>query len=171
MNIVYDSAKETRKKIRRLILLFILGLLISGITAFPLETELWIANEFFFLFSYHNFFTDWIDKVYRGVKDANATYPFLAYGTDWLAFAHLILAVLFIGPLRDPVKNKWVIEFGLIACVAIFPLAMIAGAVREIPFFWRLLDCSFGVIGGGVLWICYRKIRHLEMVTESGIVA
>jgi hypothetical protein len=86
----------------------------------------------------------------------------MAYGTDWLAFAHLVIAVAFIGPLRDPVRNIWVIEFGLIACVAVFPLAFIAGSVRGIPFYWQLIDCSFGVGGGALLWICYGKVRSLE---------
>jgi len=74
-------------------------------------------------------------------------YPFLAYGTDWLAFGHFVIAVAFIGPLRDPVKNIWVIEFGMIACLAIIPYAMVMGQFRGIPLYWRLIDCSFGVIG------------------------
>jgi len=46
------------------------------------------------------------------------------------------------------VRNKWVITFGLIACAGVIPLALIAGQVRGIPFAWRLIDCSFGVVGG-----------------------
>jgi hypothetical protein len=42
-----------------------------------------------------------------------------------------VLAILFIGPLRDPVKNKWVIEFGVIACILIIPFAMIAGTFQR----------------------------------------
>jgi hypothetical protein len=38
--------------------------------------------------------------------------PFLAYGTDWLAFAHLAIAVVFIGPWINPVRSQWVITFG-----------------------------------------------------------
>jgi|GEM_PF-4312585 len=52
-----------------------------------------------------------------------------------------------IGVLRNPVRNKWVIEFGIIACVMVFPLALMAGAVRGIPIWWRLIDCTFGVAG------------------------
>jgi hypothetical protein len=33
-------------------------------------------------------------------------YPFLAYGTDWLAFVHLVIAVAFVGPFFDPVPDK-----------------------------------------------------------------
>jgi hypothetical protein len=35
----------------------------------------------------------------------------------------------------------------MIACVAIIPLAFICGPIRQIPFYWRLIDCSFGVFG------------------------
>jgi hypothetical protein len=86
----------------------------------------------------------------------------LAYGYDWLAFAHFVLAILFIGPLKDPVRNKWVIEFGMIACVLIIPFAFIAGHFRGIPVGWRLIDCAFGVIGIIPLSICLSKIIMVE---------
>jgi small neutral amino acid transporter SnatA (MarC family) len=89
-------------------------------------------------------------------------YPFISYGSDWLGFAHLMIAVVFLGPLQDPVRNRWVIEFGIICCIAIFPFAFIAGAIRGIPFFWRLIDCSFGIAGGLILLSCYKKIDQLE---------
>ena len=73
----------------------------------------------------------------------------------------VILAILFIGPFKDPVKNIWVIEFGLIACVLVLPLAFIAGYCRGIPIGWQLTDCSFGVFGSIPLWICYRKTKTL----------
>ena len=92
----------------------------------------------------------------------NARYPFLAYGTDWLAFAHLVIAVAFVGPWRDPVRNRWVVTFGLIACAGVIPLALIAGAVRGIPLYWRLIDCAFGVGGAALLWPCARAIQELE---------
>ncbi len=161
MSVTYNTEKEVRKQIRRWIGFFIVGLVLSGITAFPIETQLSIANEGILYFDLNNSLTQWLQLVFEGVKNTNNSYPFISYGTDWLAFAHLILAVLFIGPLRDPVRNSWVIEFGLIACVAIFPLALIAGAVRGIPVYWQLIDCSFGVIGGSVLWICYNKVKEI----------
>jgi hypothetical protein len=80
-----------------------------------------------------------------------------------LAFAHFVLAILFIGPYKNPVKNKWVIEFGMIACILIIPFAFVAGYYRGIPIYWRLIDCSFGVIGILPLWYCYRKIKFLEI--------
>jgi hypothetical protein len=110
----------------------------------------------------------WINNIYHAIKTTNSQFPWLSYGTDWLAFAHLMIAVLFIGPLRDPVRNIWAVHFGMIACAAIFPLAFIAGPVREIPFFWRLIDCSFGVIGFVPLFLCNKYIRRLD--TMAGVI-
>jgi hypothetical protein len=100
--------------------------------------------------------------VHNGLTETYRTYPFIPYGTDWLAFAHIAIAIAFIGPLRDPVKNIWVIEFGMIACVLIVPTALICGSIRGIPLFWRLIDCAFGIIGIIPLWICRRYIKMLQ---------
>jgi hypothetical protein len=45
---------------------------------------------------------------------------------------------------------------------------LIAGSIRGIPFFWQLLDCSFGLIGGLLLFLLYRKIRQLERMFQAG---
>jgi hypothetical protein len=112
------------QKIRVLILLFMIGLVISGLTAFPLEYELGTMHSFIIKSGVNNSFTQWIEYVYLGLHKTNAEFPFISYGTDWLAFAHLIIAMVFIGPYRDPIKNIWVIEFGLIACLCIFPVCV-----------------------------------------------
>lgn len=151
------------RSIRRWVIFFMIALAISGATAFALETELgwlvkvWPVHEGPL---YH-----WLQIVYFAVRDTNAQYPFMAYGYDWLAFAHLVIALVFIGVLRDPVRNIWIMEFGMLACLAVFPLAFICGAIRGIPVYWRLIDCSFGVIGLIPLAICYRKIRLLQRLT------
>jgi hypothetical protein len=152
------------RRIRLLLVFFIIGLFLSGATAIPLESELKLLASW----------TDgssglgqWILKVRDALVDTNAKYPFLAYGTDWLAFAHFVLAILFIGPLRDPVKNIWVIDFGMIACVLVVPFALIMGGFRGIPFGWRLIDCSFGVFGMIPLWFCRKYIRELERVQHQ----
>lgn len=155
------------KSIRLWISIFMIGLMISGITAFPLEWELEMANALMNELHWSNNLSKWIGHIYNGVKNTNQKYPFMAYGTDWLAFAHLIIAVAFIGPLRDPVRNIWVIEFGLIACFAIFPLAFIAGSIRGIPLYWRFIDCSFGIVGGVLLLICYKKTKQLVRIVCS----
>src|SRR5687768_7010016 len=156
-----------RRRIKILLIIFISGLALSGITAFPLEWELRMANNLVAQEDTPPALAGWIQRVYLGVKETNAKYPFVSYGTDWLAFAHLVIAVAFIGPLKQPVRNIWVVQFGMIACMMIIPLALIAGEVRGIPFFWRLIDCSFGVIGIVPLAICYREIKRLEKDTHG----
>ena len=154
-------------RIRIWLAVLIAGLVFSGITAFPLQPEMRfvlsvlraapvrpIANAVHLL--------PWIERVSQALAATNSAYPFLAYGTDWLAFAHLVIAVAFTGPFFDPVRNKWLITFGLIACAGVIPLALIAGHVRAIPLCWRFIDCSFGVLGAVPLLLCRRSIRALE---------
>ena len=157
------SGNQTLRRIRLLLWFFIFGLVVSGATAIPLETELkWfthlIAGK---TDGQQSGLTEWLVKVRDGLVETNARYPFIAYGTDWLAFGHFMIAIAFIGALRDPVKNIWIVEFGMIACVLVVPFALIMGSVRGIPFAWRLIDCSFGVVGIIPLWICRRLIRQL----------
>jgi len=148
------------KIIKWLVAFFIGALFVSGLTAIPVGPELSSLLQFFYSDSFMYY---WLQKVLSAYRQVNEQYPFMLYGYDWLAFAHFVLAILFIGPYNDPVKNIWVIEFGLIACVLIFPLAFIAGYFRSIPIGWQLIDCSFGVFGFIPLWICYRKIKLLEL--------
>ena len=100
---------KLRKSIKRWTIFFVLFLIMSGLTAFPIETELaWLANHSSFL---PQFIQNWLDKIYESVRSTNEIYPQLSYGTDWLAFAHIVIAVAFIGPLLDPVKNVWIYVF------------------------------------------------------------
>lgn len=146
-----------------MIVFFMVALVLSGVTAFPIETELhWLLSHPSLV---PGFAQDWLQDVYSALKETNSKYPMLAYGFDWLAFAHIVIAMMFIGPLKDPVKNVWVIDWAILACIAIFPLAFIAGPIRSIPLFHILIDCSFGVIGLIPLLICKRWIKKL--ITEK----
>jgi hypothetical protein len=156
---------KIRRSIRQWLLFFITALILSGITAFALETELAWLNHL--LRNSHGPVSFWINKVYNALRETNRQYPFLAYGYDWLAFAHLMIAVVFLGVLKDPVRNKWIIQFGRIACCMIFPLAFVAGAIRGIPLYWQLIDCSFGVIGLIPLSYCYHEIEELEELIQK----
>jgi hypothetical protein len=149
--------KNERKKIKRLILVFITFLALSGITAFPLRSEISFLVSVQTIFP--TFLQEWIGQLNSAIAQTPET---MLYGTDWLAFAHIVIAVAFIGPYHDPVKNIWVIQFGMIACLMIFPLALICGPIRGIPFFHQLIDCSFGVLGILPLYACYKKIKSLE---------
>jgi hypothetical protein len=48
----------------------------------------------------------------------------------------------------------------ILACALVIPLALVAGAVRGIPFYWRLIDCSFGVFGVVPLVYALRCVRR-----------
>ena len=78
-----------------------------------------------------------------------------------------MIAVAFWGPIRDPVRNVWVVHWGMISCAAVVPLALIAGTVRGIPWGWRLIDISFGVIGIIPLLFAQRGIRELARQTTG----
>ncbi len=160
-----SEESKLRKKIKTLILIFIVFLALSGLTAFPLEWELSILVNL--TKNSPLIVRDWISSVYEAIKETNSKYPFMSYGTDWLAFAHLVIAVAFIGPLKDPVRNIWVIQFGMYACLMVTPLALLCGPIRHIPFYWRMIDCSFGLIGIIPLYICYKYILKLELLTTG----
>jgi|SRR6185312_624036 len=162
----YITEQQVRERVKRRIIVFMVCLCLSGITAFPLKIEIAILNNWFGNSSI-TYLRDWIARVYNGINATDSSYPFMAYGTDWLAFAHLVIAVVFIGPLKDPVRNIWVIQFGRIACIMVFPLAFICGTVRGIPFGWQLIDCSFGVVGYFLLNSVYRDIYQLELHTTN----
>lgn len=162
-----NRERVLRLRIKILTWIFILGLVFSGATAIPLQSELGLAAKCLGVTRKSPSevppgFTRWIIDVRNAVRDTKTKYPFLAYGTDWLAFAHLVIAVAFIGALRDPVRNIWLFTFGMIACAMVVPYAFIFGGLRGIPLGWRLIDCSFGVLGFIPLWLCRRWARELE---------
>ena len=148
----------------------IVGLVVSGVTAFPLQHELeWMVHvaASMRLAEHLPTLNAWLTRVLGALTVTDARYPFLAYGTDWLAFAHLVIAVAFVGPYRDPVRNKWVIDWGLIACAGVPLMALIAGPIRGIPVYWRLIDCSFGVFCCLALLVLRRRVVELERVQKS----
>ncbi|MER6627745.1 hypothetical protein ABT301_05815 [Streptomyces sp. NPDC000987] len=158
------------KGIRAWLVLFVVCLVLSGATAFPLVHELHWTEDLLRSLSVSDHLpalTDWIERVRRGVDTADTEYPFLLYGTDWLAFAHLVIAVAFYGPYRDPVRNIWVVEFGMIACAGIVPLALVCGPIRGIPFWWTVIDMSFGFIGVIPLYVVREKIKRLAALTPD----
>lgn len=162
------------KGIRAWLVVFVVGLVLSGATAFPLVHELRWTEDLLRSLSVPEHLPalmDWIERVRRGLDTADTDYPFLLYGTDWLAFAHLVIAVAFYGPYRDPVRNIWVVEFAMIACAGIIPLALVCGPIRGIPFWWQVIDMSFGVFGVIPLYVVRRKIKRLEALGEGASAA
>ncbi len=167
-----DNTKQTLRRVRILLALFVVGLVASGITALPLEWEVdtlaaWMGIPPEARPESFDGLHRWIALVREGLHVTAERYPFIAYGTDWLAFAHLMIAVVFIGPLMDPVRNVWVITFGLIASAAVIPMAMIFGGVRGIPFNWRLIDCAFGVVAAVPLGLARLQVARLGVSEAS----
>ena len=165
-----DRRRVLLRRVRVVMAFFIIALVLSGITAFPLEWELNLATRILGVpheasAEQYTGLRFWITTVRNGLRDMYGSYPWIAYGTDWLAFAHIILGILFLGPLRDPVKNIWVIHFGMIACIGVLPLALICGPLRGIPFYWTLVDCSFGVFG--ILPLLLVRKWTLEFATSA----
>jgi hypothetical protein len=152
--------------IRHILGSFIFALVLIGLTAFPLPWEVRFLTSWFgsgtFAGSSFPGLAHWLSYVREGLETTALRYPFLAYGTGWLAFAHLVIAVAFLGPLKNPVRNIWVVKFGIIACLAVIPMAPICGAIRGIPFFWRIIDCSFRVVGSIPLAIARSQIRLIQ---------
>ncbi|SNY62446.1 hypothetical protein SAMN05421748_123152 [Paractinoplanes atraurantiacus] len=161
----HPSSVKIMKAIRAWLLVFVIGLVLSGVTAFPLVTEVRVLTDVLHAVPAPDALVAWIDRVREGLEATGTNYPFIAYGTDWLAFAHLMIAIAFWGPWRDPVRNIWVIEWGMICCLAIIPLALIAGPIRELPWWWLLIDMSFGVFGIIPLIVVRRLIKR--MATDS----
>jgi len=156
-----------RKRIRWLTGFFIIGLAISGATAIPLTGELNLLANLFGSGNELPGLTHWLIRVRDALAQTQMQYPFLFYGTDWLAFGHFIIAIVFVGALRDPVRNRWLFDFGLIACALVIPYAFAFGGLRRIPIWWRLIDCSFGVLGFLPLWFCRRWAIELENLTVA----
>ena len=145
------------KTIKIILSTFILLLILSGITAFPVKTEI------IYLVTHLNWFPtflqQWILKLYPIIL---STPDIMLYGTDWLAFAHIIIALFFIPVYINPIKYKINLIIGMAACLLVFPLAFVCGSIRGIPFFHQLIDCCFGIIGFLFLAIVYKKINQLQ---------
>ncbi len=150
------------RQIRLAILIVIFGLVLSGVTAFPLLHELNLLCNLLGSGSERSDLTRWIFKVRDGLANTYRDYPFIAYGTDWLAFGHLMIALFFILPYRDPVRYEGVLKIGIAASLLVIPLAFICGPIRGIPLFWRLIDCSFGILCIPLLVFALRKTRQLD---------
>ena len=147
------------------LVLFLIGLVLSGLTAFPLLTEIRILSQWLGVTNPADYqdltgLAHWIAYVHLGLEQTYATFPFFGYGTDWLAFGHLASAAFFIRPLRSPMDSDWVLKTGLCICAAVIPVAFIAGHIREIPVYWSMVDSAFGLFGSIPLWYCLSLTRR-----------
>jgi len=157
-----NPARTLHRRIKQLTWLFIVGLAVSGATAIPLAQETNLLVRFLGADHESTGPMQWLVRVRDALAQTQLQHPLLFYGTDWLAFGHFVIALAFIGALRDPVRNRWLFDFGLIACVLVIPFALVFGSLRGIPFWWRLIDCSFGILGFIPLWFCRQWAIELE---------
>lgn len=149
------------------LVVFVVCLALSGVTAFPLVHEVrWVDG-----WGLPGFVGDWISRVREGADATDADYPFLFYGTDWLAFAHLVIATAFYGVWRDAVRNIWIVEWAMIACAGVIPLAAICIPIRGLPLWWMPVDMAFGVFGVVPLLILRRMIKRLEAMPPAAAVS
>ncbi|MDX3072965.1 hypothetical protein ACIP98_23535 [Streptomyces sp. NPDC088354] len=158
-----EERRALEQRIRGWLVVFVVCLVLSGVTAFPLVHEVrWVDG-----WGLPGFVGDWISHVREGADATDAQYPFLFYGTDWLAFAHLVIAVAFYGVWRDAVRNIWIVEWAMIACAGVIPLAAICIPIRGLPLWWMPVDMAFGVFGVVPLLILRRMIKRLEAMPAA----
>ncbi len=145
------------------------GLFLSGVSAIPIRPEMQFLVNYFAGGDPPDAIGSWLLRVYGGVNDVSTRWPFLALGTDWLAFGHIVIGLGFIGLLRDPVRNEWLVTWGLIACALVIPWAWGFGWMRGIPWGWRLVDCSFGIGAMVPLLLIRRDINELKRRAAMGV--
>jgi hypothetical protein len=165
ITVTSNEGRRLLRRIRLLIAIEIVGLVVSGLSALPLA---WGAQILYDWFGPHSSIgaawpamADWVLASSEAIFAIDASFPFVFYGTDWLAFGHFVIAIAFIGAWRDPVRNRWVIEFGMIACLLVVPFAFLMGEIRGIPVFWRVIDSMFGLLGFVPLLLARREVVKL----------
>ena len=143
------------------------GLALSGLTAIPIQSEVALGRTLLG----HDLslggrlpahVVTWLQTLDDGVALTSSQAPFMFYGTDWLAFGHLMIALVFVGALADPIRNRWLYRFGMIASLLVPLWAAAFGHLRGIPIWWRLIDASFGVVAFFPSWLCYRWTGEVE---------
>jgi len=146
-----------------MLIIVAIGLLISGITVWPAIPELkfgLIVLEKIGLA--HSELAQFTETILLSLQHIESEHPHILYGYDWLAFAHIVLAILFWGAARDPLRNKWIVECGLIMCALIPLLALICIPYREIPWWWFFMDFAFAPAAALPLWTALTDIRTIE---------
>ena len=157
-------------RIRLCLALVMACLILAGVAAFaPIQETRWLLDV---LSRSANFgvgspsFT-WILGLNHALIANSQSAPFLAYSGDCVALAQILFALVFIGPFLHPVRNQWVITFGLICCAGVVLLAFIAGPIRDIPFFWRLVDSALAIFCALPLLLCRHYVLLLEHLERT----
>ncbi|HEX8324568.1 MAG TPA: hypothetical protein VF595_11735 [Tepidisphaeraceae bacterium] len=140
--------------------LFIVGLVLSGLTAMPVVTQLHALTHF--IGRDAGALGAWLWRVQDAAEWMDREAPFMFYGYDWLAFGHIAIAIAFVQAWRDPVRHAWLFDYGLLLCGLVVVWAVCVGPFRGIPFGWTLVDCAFGLLGAVPLLIAKRAASSIE---------
>src|SRR5262245_17441584 len=97
---------------------FVIGLVVSGATALPIPTQLEAAvrvlgEDLRAGGAVPEPMSAWLRTLRDGIRATAERAPFMFYGTDWLAFGHFVIALAFVGAIRDPLRNRWLFTFGM----------------------------------------------------------
>lgn len=155
-------------RIRILLIIFMAALVLCGVSIFPLKQQIdLVAGAFGSGTLTDRIFppmAQWIEQLHEGITHVHTNYPFLFYCTDWVGFAMIVIALVFVGPIRDPVRNIWVIQFGILTCLLTIPAIVICGTIRRFPPFWFVVDSLFAIGGLVLLYPAFRWARRLEQL-------
>lgn len=157
--------EKIKRRIRVLLIVFILGLVFGCHIVLFVTPELTWFNKIIGpgtrMGQSFPKISSWINHLYQGITDTYTKYPFVAYCMDWLAFAQLAFIIFFVGAIVDPVRNIWIIKSGMAICVLHVIIAFGCGTFRGVPFFWQLLDSTFGILGFIILYLAYKNVKYL----------
>ena len=163
--------RTIRKRIRVLLTLFIILLILGGLSAFllvPLFSLLdRLSGDGKVLCDYFPTVAHWVSMIQQSLTETGEKNPFMFYATDWIGFAHIVMVIACIGPLREPIRNIWVIQFAMVGCILMIPMTLITGIFRGLPWFWQLFDCGIGMICAALLFSCYRYARQIETIASK----
>ena len=138
-----------------------LGLFVSGVTIWPWEIEITFAISMLQSIKGPESLIQLLQEIRHDMRMLDESNSFVLYVADWLAFAHLVLAALFLMALKDPIRNVLVVRFGILCSLSVPILAITYIPMRGIPLFWILIDSSFALCAIP-LWIALKDIRRLE---------
>jgi len=151
------------KRAKWMLGMVVFGLVVSGVTVWPALRELkWAVGIAWGDSEPAGVLHAFVLRAIEGLESVEESYPLMLYAHDWLAFAHIALAILFAGAIKDPVRNVWVVQCGLIMCVLVPFLAGICIPIRGLPLRWFWIDFAFAPAAGVPLWIALRDIRRAE---------
>jgi len=170
-NTANRQREKSLKVIRLMLAIVAAGLVLAGLTTFWLPWEVTRLLDVVFQRSSTAvpfFSTEYrmLLQVEKGLQYLQQNFPQFFLGTDYLGFAHIMFALLFIGAIRDPLKNLWTIQFGMIAAALVIPGAFVFGTVRGLPVMHYFIDASFGIGAIIPFYIALREAKKISRLPE-----